>query len=64
MMSGVSGRGVTKAHGVSPHLSSCLATTAASMTLGCRYKTSSTSREDMFSPPEMMMSLERSLISM
>ena len=54
---------VTKAQGVSPHFSSGLATTAASITAGWRYSTSSTSIEEIFSPPEMMMSFERSLIS-
>ena len=50
----------TKAHGTSPHFGSGCATTAAAMTAGCRYSTSSTSMEEMFSPPEMMMSLLRS----
>ena len=50
----------TKAHGVSPHLSSGRATTAASWTPGCSNSASSTSIEEMFSPPEMMMSFERS----
>src|ERR1700758_1996393 len=53
----------TKAQGVSPHFGSGRATTAASMTAGCWVKTSSTSRLEIFSPPEMMMSFERSLIS-
>src|SRR6185312_3569789 len=57
------GFNVTKACGVSPHFSSGAATTAASITDGCLYSTSSTSSEEMFSPPEMMMSLARSLIS-
>src|SRR5262249_20220007 len=51
----------TTAHGVSPHFSSGLATTATTWTAGCLYSASSTSIEEMFSPPEMMMSLERSL---
>ena len=51
-----------KAHGVSPHLGSGCATTAASITAGWPCKTSSTSWEEMFSPPEMITSLERSLI--
>ena len=50
----------TKAHGVSPISSSGFATTAASCTAGCLKSASSTSIEEMFSPPEMMMSLERS----
>ena len=54
---------VTKACGVSPQVSSGRATTAASRTSGWRYSTSSTSSELMFSPPEMMMSFARSLIS-
>src|SRR4029079_7841400 len=52
----------TNAHGVSPHLASGMATTAAPSTAGCRYRTSSTSSDAMFSPPEMMMSFERSRI--
>jgi hypothetical protein len=51
-----------KAHGVSPHFGSGCATTAASITAGCPYSTSSTSCEEMFSPPEMITSFERSLI--
>ena len=35
--------------------------TAAAATAGCLYSASSTSIDEMFSPPEMMMSLERSL---
>src|SRR3954471_23833576 len=54
----------TKAQGVSPHFGSGLATTAAASTSGWRYSTSSTSIDEMFSPPEMMMSLLRSLILM
>src|SRR6516164_9700315 len=52
-----------KAHGVSPHVESGRATTAASMIAGCCVSTSSTSRLEMFSPPEIIISLERSLIS-
>src|SRR5437588_1187746 len=52
----------TKAHGVSPHFASGFATTAAASTAGWRYRMSSTSSEEMFSPPEIMMSFERSLI--
>jgi hypothetical protein len=59
-----SGFSVTNAHGLSPHFGSARATTAASITCGWRNRTSSTSSEEMFSPPEMMMSLERSLTSM
>jgi hypothetical protein len=54
---------VTKAQGISPHLSSGFATTAASSTAGWRYSAPSTSIEEMFSPPEMMMSLLRSFTS-
>src|SRR5579871_161495 len=54
----------TKAQGTSPHFLSGLATTAANSTAGCLYSTSSTSTDEMFSPPEMMMSFERSLIMM
>ena len=50
------------AHGTSPHFGSGAATTAATSTAGWRYSTSSTSTLEMFSPPEMMMSLLRSLI--
>src|SRR5437879_6395354 len=57
-----SGFSSTKAHGVSPHFASGFATTAAASTAGWRYRMSSTSSEEMFSPPEMMMSFERSLI--
>ena len=39
-------------------------TTADIRTAGCRLRAISTSIEEMFSPPEMMMSLARSLISM
>jgi hypothetical protein len=52
-----------KAHGVSPHFSSGRATTAASCVAGCLYRAISTSTDEMFSPPEMMMSFLRSLIS-
>src|SRR5580698_5362820 len=55
------GRFSTKAQGVSPHFSSDLATTAANRTAGWRFSTFSISMEEIFSPPEMMMSLERSL---
>src|SRR4029079_1240936 len=47
---GGSGFSVTNAQGVSPHLSSGRATTAASITCGCRYRHSSTSSELTFSP--------------
>jgi hypothetical protein len=53
----------TKAQGVSPLLSSFLATTAASKISGCWYKILSTSTEDIFSPPEIIISLDRSRIS-
>src|SRR5262245_2579289 len=59
-----SGRSCTKAQGVSPHFSSGRATTADIITAGCRFSAISTSILEMFSPPEMMMSLDRSLISM
>ncbi|MNV88218.1 hypothetical protein D3C71_1824030 [compost metagenome] len=52
----------TKAQGVSPHLGSGMATTATAATAGWRYSASSTSMLEMFSPPEMMMSLLRSLM--
>ena len=52
----------TNAHGVSPHFGSGWATTAATTTAGWRYSASSTSSELMFSPPEMITSLLRSLI--
>ena len=58
-----SGVRVTNAQTASPQVSSGLATTAASITWGCRYSTSSTSRLEIFSPPEMIMSFDRSLIS-
>jgi hypothetical protein len=54
----------TKAQGTSPHFASGSATTEASITAGWRCSTSSTSTELMFSPPEMMTSLLRSLILM
>ena len=50
------------AHGTSCQRASGLATTAAVNTAGCLYKTSSTSKDEMFSPPEIMMSFERSVI--
>ena len=52
-----------KAQGLSPHFSSGLATTAAVKTFGCIYRAFSTSMEEMFSPPEIMMSLDRSFSS-
>src|SRR3954452_17986011 len=52
----------TNAQGTSPHFASGLATTAQNSTAGWRNSTSSTSTEEIFSPPEMMMSLERSLM--
>src|ERR1035437_114961 len=51
-----------KAHGTSPHFGSGLATTAAESTVGWRCRMSSTSMEEMFSPPEMITSFERSLM--
>ncbi len=53
----------TKACGVSPHRSLGSPTTAASPTAGCRSSVPSTSTEEMFSPPLMITSLIRSLIS-
>ena len=50
------------AQGDSPHVASGWATTAAANTAGCRYSASSTSSEEMFSPPEMITSFERSRI--
>ena len=35
---------------------------AAVKTAGCLYKTSSTSKDEIFSPPEIIISLERSVI--
>jgi hypothetical protein len=55
---------VTKALGRSPHFSSGMATTAHSITAGCRATHCSTSMVEMFSPPEMMMSFLRSRSSM
>ncbi len=52
----------TNAQGTSPQRASGCATTATDITAGWRYKTSSTSIDEMFSPPEMMMSLLRSLM--
>ena len=54
---------VTNAQGVSPHFSLDFATTAASITSGCLKRTDSTSIVLIFSPPEMMISFERSLSS-
>ena len=48
------------AQGVSPHFSSSLATTATAMTSGCLYKASSTSIDEIFSPPDIIMSLDLS----
>lgn len=50
------------AHGTSCQRSSGFATTAAVKTAGCLYKTSSTSKDEIFSPPEIIISLERSVI--
>ena len=47
-----------KAHGTSPHLSSGLATTAAIDTEGCFAKVFSISIEEIFSPPEVKISLQ------
>ena len=57
-----------KAHGTSPHFSSGLATKAISLMAGCIKMMFSTSMEEMFSPPDMMMSavmdasIDRSLV--
>ena len=53
-----------KAHGTSPHFSSGLATKAISLMAGCIKIMFSTSMEEMFSPPDMMMSasINRSLV--
>ena len=50
----------TKAHGVSPHFSSGLATTAAKETEGCFAIVFSISIDEIFSPPEIIMSLDLS----
>ena len=51
----------TNAQGVSPHFSSSFATTATAITSGCLYIASSTSMEDMFSPPDIIISFDLSL---
>src|SRR2546426_3340059 len=53
----------TKAWGTSPHFASGTPTTAASTIAGCPSNTPSTSTDEIFSPPLMMTSLNRSLIS-
>ena len=50
------GASSTKAHGVSPHFSSGLATTATKETAGCFATTFSTSTDEIFSPPEIIIS--------
>ena len=50
------------AQGTSPHFSSGLATTAAIDTEGCFARVFSISIEDMFSPPEIIISLDLSWI--
>ena len=50
------------AHGTSPHFSSGLATTAAIDTDGCLAKVFSISIEDIFSPPEIIISFYLSCI--
>ena len=50
----------TKAQGVSPHFSSGLATTAANDTAGCFAIVFSISIEEIFSPPEIIISLDLS----
>ena len=49
-----------KAQGTSPHFSSGLATTAAIETEGCFAKVFSISIDEMFSPPEIIISLDLS----
>ena len=49
-----------KAQGTSPHFSSGLATTAAIDTDGCLAKVFSISIEDIFSPPEIIISFDLS----
>ena len=51
-----------KAQGTSPHFSSGLATTAAIETEGCLDRVFSISIDDMFSPPEIIISLDLSCI--
>ncbi len=51
----------TKAFGRSPHRSSGTAMTATSATAGWEEKACSTSTVEMFSPPEITMSLARSI---
>src|SRR5215211_3811778 len=53
-------RGTTNATGTSPHCSSGAPTTATSATAGCAVSACSTSIVEMFSPPEITMSLRRS----
>ncbi len=57
-----SGANSTKAHGISPHFSSGLATTAASETDGCLATVFSISIDEIFSQPEMIISLDLSFI--
>ena len=52
----------TKAHGVYPHFSSGLPPTAASETEGCFTIVFSISIEEIFSPPEIITSLDLSFI--
>ena len=54
----------TKAQGVSPHFSSGFATTAASDTAGCFEIVFSISIDEIFSPPEIIISFDRSCIFM
>ena len=54
----------TKAHGDSPHFSSGFATTADKDTDGCLEIVFSISMDDIFSPPEMIISFYLSLICM
>ena len=50
------------AHGTSPHFSSGLATTAAIETDGCLERVFSISIDEIFSPPEIIMSFDLSCI--
>ena len=52
----------TNAQGVSPHFSSGLATTAAKDTAGCFAMVFSISIDEIFSPPEIIISLDLSWI--
>jgi len=57
---GVALSGTTNAFGISPQRSSGAGMTATSETASCSKRVSSSSIEEMFSPPETMMSFLRS----